>query len=305
MIHRHNNIRLIKSGGFLKQSISKGSALSLLLQKEGLEIIHHHVKDGGHWVVGPVEGWDGLEFVYLLSGSLSWMEGYERKIAYKGDHLIMDPILEDTLFTSHGDTSFLYISSSSQPVFDLYDSKVKEFMDLAIAVEEKDGYTAEHCHRIMELSIKVGEKLALSSEELYLLHIGSFLHDVGKIKIPDSILNKPGKLTPKEYEMMKKHTVFGSDLLINSGITELKKAAYIVEQHHERLNGSGYPFGLKNNEISLSSAIVGVVDSFDAMTSVRVYSKGRSREEALEEIKRESGKLFHPDVVDAFLLTMS
>ena len=178
-------------------------------------------------------------------------------------------------------------------------------MDLAISVEEKDGYTADHCQRIMELSMKVGEKIGLSSEELYTLHIGSFLHDVGKTKIPDCILNKPAKLTNEEYELMKKHTLYGGELLRSTGSPTLIRAATVVEQHHERYNGSGYPFGLKGNEIPLLSSIVGVVDSFDAMTSVRVYSQGRSQEEALEELIRERGRLFNPDVVDAFLSIMS
>lgn len=300
---RGNNIEFVEFGGYLKQSIAKGAILNLLVQKQGIEIIHHEIKDGHHWTVGPIEGWHGMEFVYILSGSLTWMEAETKRMASMGDHLIMDPILEDTFFTAIGDTTFLYVSSNSS--FDEYDEQIKYFMNLAVAVEEKDGYTADHCHRIMEWSIKTGETLGLTSEELYELHIGSFLHDVGKTKIPDSILNKPSKLTDEEYELMKKHTSLGADMLIQTGIPILKKAATIVGQHHERYNGTGYPNRLKGDEISLASAIVGVVDSFDAMTSVRVYSQGRSTEEALEEIKQERGKLFHPAVVDAFLKIMS
>lgn len=303
MNKRGNGIQFVKSGGYIKQSVAKGAILNLLVQSKGIEVIHHEVKDGYHWTVGPIEGWTGIEFIYLLSGSLSWMDNHTKLIASKGDHLIMDPIWEDTFFTAIGDTTFLYVSSESS--FDVYDDQIKYFMNLAVAVEEKDGYTADHCQRIMDLSLKTGEKLGLSSEELYVLHIGSFLHDVGKTQIPDLILNKPSKLTNEEYARMKEHTSLGANMLVETGIPILKRAALIVEQHHERYNGTGYPYRLKGNEINISSSIVGVVDSFDAMTSVRVYSRGRSLEDALEEVKQERGRLFHPDVVDAFLSIMS
>lgn len=301
---RHgNNVQHVKHGGYLKQSKMKGAILRLLVQKQGIEVIHHQLEDGKYCVIGPMDGWTGFEFIYILSGSLTWNEQAISKKAQAGDYLMMDPILEDTMFTAVGETSYLYISSQS--MFDVFDEQVKTLMDLAVAVEEKDGYTADHCQRIMQLSMKVGELLGLSSEELYQLQMGSFLHDVGKTKIPDGILNKPARLTPDEFELMKKHALYGGEILRNSGLEILIEAAIIVEQHHERFNGSGYPYGLKGDEISLFSSIVAVTDSFDAMTSVRVYSQGRSKEEAIEEIKRERGRLFHPDVVDAFLKLMS
>ncbi|MBM6616702.1 HD-GYP domain-containing protein [Bacillus suaedaesalsae] len=298
-----NNIRHTKRGSYLKQTVMKGSTLSLLLQKKGLEIIHHTLKDGQRFAIGPTEGWNGFEFIYILSGTLTWNDRHGNNTAIEGDQLLMDPILEDTIFIANGETCFLYISSES--MFDSLDEELKTFMDLAVSVEEKDGYTADHCHRIMKLSMKVGEKLKLASDEMYQLNIGSFLHDVGKTRIPDHILNKPSRLTDEEFDLMKKHTLFGAEMLRNTNSTVLQKAANIVEQHHERYDGSGYPFGLKGSEISLTSSIVAVVDSFDAMTSVRVYSQGRSVEEALIEIKNEKGRLFHPEVVDAFLLVMS
>lgn len=299
----NNNISLSKHGCYIKQTVMKGSTLSLLLQKEGLEIMHYKLQDGQHLAIGPTEGWHGFEFIYMLSGELSWNDCVGKKVAVEGDYLLMDPIAEDTIFIAKGDTFFLYLSSES--LFDSLDEEVKKFMDLAVSVEEKDGYTADHCKRIMQLSMQVGEQLGLPSHELYQLHIGSFLHDVGKTKIPNSILNKPSRLTKEEYELMKTHTLLGGEMLRKTNSSILKDAASIVEQHHERFDGSGYPFGLKGNEILLASSIVAVVDSYDAMTSVRVYSQGRSKQEALEEIKNERGKLFHPDVVDSFISLMS
>jgi putative nucleotidyltransferase with HDIG domain len=303
MTQQDSNVKLVKHGEYIKQSVMKGSILNLLVEGNGIEISHYKLEDGRHWLVGPTEGWNGLEFVYLLSGSLSWEEEMKMKVAQEGDHIIMNPIQKDTMFKATGETNLLYISSQS--TFDMYDEQVSTFMDLAIAVEEKDGYTSDHCSRITTLSMQIGEKLKLATEEMYTLHVGSFLHDVGKIKIPDGILNKPAKLSENEYELMKKHSTYGADMLRNSGIPILKKAADIVEQHHERYDGSGYPFGLKGKEISLLAQIVAVADSFDAMTSNRIYSKGRSIIDAIEEIKRTSGKLYNPDVVNAFLIIMS
>ncbi|WP_235848386.1 HD-GYP domain-containing protein [Litchfieldia alkalitelluris] len=293
------NVVHVQKGAYLKQSEMTGSVLSLLLQKKNLEIIHHYLPDNQPWVLGPSDGWKGLEFVYILKGGLTWHDGITMRRALAGDHLVMDPITRDVYFKSSGETEFLYLSS--EKMFDEYTDQVTTFMDLAVSVEEKDGYTADHCKRIMKLSIQVGEKLGLSSQDLYHLNIGSFLHDIGKTKIPDHILNKPGKLTPDEYDLMKRHTTYGGAFLRETGIPELVEASWIVEHHHERYNGSGYPHGLQGDDISLSAHIVGVVDSFDAMTSVRVYSQGRSVAEAIAEIKRHRGTLFHPDVVDAFL----
>ncbi|MFC4321344.1 HD-GYP domain-containing protein [Litchfieldia salsa] len=294
-----NNVIHIPYGGYKNETSINGVTIRQLVESKGLDILHHRLGDSNRWAVGPIVGWDGLEFVYILKGSLSWKERDELKVASVGDYLIMDPILEDTLFKAIGETEFLYISSGS--MYESVDDQVKEYMDLAVTVEEKDGYTADHCRRIKDLSMKIGEVMELSSEELLELNFGSFLHDIGKTKIPDAILNKPGKLTNEEYEEMKLHTVHGADLLRKTGIPILEKASIIVEQHHERYNGTGYPKGLKGDEISLLANIVAVIDSFDAMTSVRVYSQGRSVESAIEEIKRERGRLFHPQVVDAFL----
>ncbi|MFD2216362.1 HD-GYP domain-containing protein [Metabacillus endolithicus] len=299
MNSKNNNIIHIPYGGYKNETSINGVTIRQLTEKKGLDILHHRLGDGNRWAVGPIAGWDGLEFVYILKGSLSWKEKDTLKIASIGDHLIMDPILEDTLFKAIGETEFLYISSDS--MYDSVDEQVKEYMDLAVTVEEKDGYTADHCSRIKDLSMKVGEVMGLSSEAMLELNFGSFLHDIGKTKVPDRILNKPGKLSIEEYEEMKLHTIYGATLLKKTGIPILEKASTIVEQHHERYNGTGYPKGLKGDDISFLANIVAVIDSFDAMTSVRVYSQGRPLESALEEIKKERGRLFHPEVVDAFL----
>ena len=223
----------------------------------------------------------------------------ESKVLTEGDSFSAYPVDNHYLFIAEEETNFIYVTS--RPVFHHYSKISKELMDLAIAIEEKDGYTAEHCHRITKLSMLVGEKMGLSKGEIIDLNFGSFLHDIGKTKIPISILRKPAKLTNFEWIEMKKHPIYGYEILRNTGISHFVSAAKIIEQHHERFDGSGYPYQLKGEEILIGAAIVAVVDSYDAMTTDRVYQTARTKVEALAEIKRCKGTLYHPDVVDIFL----
>lgn len=152
----------------------------------------------------------------------------------------------------------------------------------------------------MKLSLLVADVMQLSAKELYQLNLGSFLHDIGKIKVPDHVLNKPGKLTDSEWAIMKSHPIYGKIIMEETKFPSLVEAAPIVEQHHERYDGKGYPYGLQKNEILIGASIVSVVDSYDAMTTDRVYRKALSIEEAFSEIQEGKESQFHPDVVDAF-----
>lgn len=276
----------------------KGLELSLLASGDGTEIIHHRLTAGSRWVIGPEEGWNALEHLFVLSGCLVWQSPAGEKIIKTGDSISAVPVKKDAFFIAKTNTEFLYVSS--RPVFHHYSQTVQQMMELTVSVEEKDGYTADHCQRIKDLSMLVGDKLGLLPNQMYELNLGAFLHDIGKVKVPENILGKPGSLTPEEWSIMKLHTVFGREMLQQSPIPNLVSAAAIVEQHHERIDGSGYPHGLRGSEILVGSLIVAVVDSFDAMTTDRVYKKGRSKEEALAEIEKGRDSLYRSDVVDAF-----
>jgi HD-GYP domain-containing protein (c-di-GMP phosphodiesterase class II) len=292
-------VHLLKGQAIEKVSL-KGLELSLVASWDGTEVIHHRLSAGFHWAIGPEEGWKALELLWVISGRLTWKasDGEAYSIG-PGESLTGAPVEEDCIFFAETDTEFLYVTS--QPVFHQYSKIVQELTKLTLSVEEKDGYTADHCQRIKQLSMLLGEKLRLTTSQMYALNLGAFFHDLGKIKIPENILGKPESLTKEEWTIMKKHTVYGGDLLNQTKLPSLIAAAPIVIQHHERFNGSGYPYGLKGEQITIGAAIVAVVDSFDAMTTDRIYKKGRSRGEALEEIKKESGILYHPDIVNAFI----
>lgn len=297
MFEAINGIEHRKIGEAIEKTSLNGLSLSLLASGDGTEVIHHKLSIGSRWALGPEEGWDALEFVFVISGELHSSDG--KMIIKAGESISMTPIKIDAFFLAKIDTEFLYVSS--RPVFHNYSKIVREMMELTVSVEEKDGYTADHCNRIMKFSMLVGGRLNLNSNELYELNLGSFLHDIGKTRVPIAILNKPGKLTNDEWVIMKKHTIFGRLVLEETKFPSLIVASHIVEQHHERFNGKGYPYGYKGDEISIGASIVAVVDSYDAMTTNRIYSKARAKEDALEEIEKGRDTLYHPDVVDAFL----
>jgi putative two-component system response regulator len=172
---------------------------------------------------------------------------------------------------------------------------------LAKAAEFKDEYTGFHIQRIGFYSTKIAEHLGLSKEQIELIKYSSPLHDIGKLRIPDHILLKPGPLSKEEWEIMKTHTVMGAKILEGSKIKYLKAAEKIALLHHEKWDGTGYPYGLKGKKIPLFARIVSIVDVFDALTSDRPYRKAFSVEEAFEIIKNESGKHFDPELVEVFL----
>lgn len=181
----------------------------------------------------------------------------------------------------------------------LEESYINTIKSLAKAFEARDKYNKGHMERVLKYGLAIASEIDSSLLNDDVLKLSLLFHDIGKIEIPDSILNKPSKLTPEEYEVIKRHPEAGEEILRN--VKFLQEVAEIVKQHQERWDGKGYPQGLKGEEIHLYARIVALADAFDAMTSDRVYRKAMSIEEAVEEIKRNRGTQFDPMVVDAFL----
>jgi len=170
---------------------------------------------------------------------------------------------------------------------------------LAAALEAKDAYTGSHAQTIAEFAVAVGEELGLSGRELRAVRMGALLHDVGKIAIPDAILNKPGPLTDDEFLVMKSHTTIGADII--RGIPGMEEVVALVRSSHERWDGRGYPDGLSGNDVPRGAYVIAVCDAFHAMTEDRVYRKAMSIEGAAAELSRCCGSQFMPAAVKALI----
>jgi HD-GYP domain-containing protein (c-di-GMP phosphodiesterase class II) len=178
---------------------------------------------------------------------------------------------------------------------DAYRSTLKA---LTAALETRDLETHGHSERVVSYSMRLGREYRLDSRHTKALEFGSLLHDIGKIGVPDLILRKPAKLTPEEWVLMRQHPSHGQQIL--RGIHFLEGAARVVAQHHEKWDGSGYPLGLRGEEIDVCARIFSVADAFDAITSNRVYRKGKPYQAAAEELDAWAGRQFDPKVVEAF-----
>lgn len=170
-------------------------------------------------------------------------------------------------------------------------------------IKNKDDYTAEHCLRVCVLAVSLGREMGLLEQELIDLGISGFLHDVGKVKVPDHILNKPGRFTDDELEVMRTHATHGKNILLSlKGVPAI--AIDVAHGHHERMDGKGYPRQLAPHQISQFARIVSVVDAYDAITSVRVYKTAMSSLEALRILYDERQVHFDPEVTDLFIRMM-
>jgi putative nucleotidyltransferase with HDIG domain len=182
---------------------------------------------------------------------------------------------------------------------DLEEAYVSIVKVVAAAIDARDSYTHGHSARVSQLSVLMGKAIGLSKEELEDLEVACLFHDVGKIKTPDSILLKPGKLAQSEYEEMIRHVEYGASILNKA--PSLHKYIPAVRHHHERQDGKGYPDGLNSDTIPLFASIIAIADTFDAMTSTRPYRKAFSEEIALQEIVRVAGTQLRADLVAVFV----
>jgi putative nucleotidyltransferase with HDIG domain len=172
---------------------------------------------------------------------------------------------------------------------------------IAAIIDAKDGYTHRHSERVATIAVRLAQQLGLSGEQRAVVELSALLHDVGKIGVPDAILNKPDKLTAEEFSEMRRHPSHGAAILANIQSAKVTDLLPGVKHHHERWDGEGYPDGLKGEAIPLLGRILAVADVLDALTSDRAYRKGQSIEEVVKMVKEQSGHAFDPLVVEALV----
>jgi putative two-component system response regulator len=170
---------------------------------------------------------------------------------------------------------------------------------LALAVDAKDQFTQGHSQKVSGYAVLIAEAMQLSSAEIEEIRLGGMLHDVGKVGIPESILNKCGPLNPDEWETMKRHVEYGAKLL--EPLRGTDRVCSMVRHHHEFFDGSGYPQGFAGSQIPLGSRIIAIADAYDTITSERTYKKAHTPEEAFLELERCGGAQFDPELVRTFV----
>jgi len=175
---------------------------------------------------------------------------------------------------------------------------------LAFAIDAKDHYTQGHSQSVSRIAAQIARQLGLSDSLIEEIRLGGILHDIGKIGVPESVLNKNGRLTAEEFELMKTHTILGAKILEPLRVKAIERIRGMVRNHHEMVDGTGYPDGLKGEKIPLGARIIAVADCFDTMVSERAYKPGRTIDEAFKELRRCSGTQFDSDIVDAFARSM-
>ncbi|MGM9986778.1 MAG: HD-GYP domain-containing protein [Bacillaceae bacterium] len=271
------------------------TSFELLASGDGTDVVMQSIKPGKDFCVYPGEDPEMLEFFFVVEGKCLFQNEDITKVIKSGDYFYANQLREIAYFKTLAPTNLLWFSS--RPVFHTTNEEVENLKAVVKKVELMDKYTYYHSLRVQEYSFKIAKEMNLSLEVLSRLFDAATLHDVGKIKVPEEILNKPGRLTAEEFDCMKSHSLVGCEMVKESYD---ETVANIIAQHHERIDGSGYPYGLKGNDILLEAKIIGVADTYDAMTSDRPYRKGLSSIIAINELKRLINVHYDKEIVDAF-----
>lgn len=255
-------------------------ALKLLAKQGSLEIMHQHILRGANVWLTPLPSHEDIEFFYICKGSLHYKKGDDVIILQTGDSFHTRGLDGDVVFDILEDTDLLYVSTI--PVFDANANYQSELFNLLRQIDEKDHYTLQHSVNVRNYSMQLWSALPQRHTGTYGdMVVASLFHDVGKINIPDSILKKPYRCTDDEFTVMKMHAVYSGELLSEHFPG---KAVLYAKQHHERLDGSGYPGHIPGDQLCFESRVIALADTFDAMTSKRVYQNPRSMEDAAAEL---------------------
>jgi len=285
--HDRKEMTLVAGTGRFAGNVG-GSAWEHFPQRVAAAIEEHRERgrgEYGFWVdgsyVGMVVGNSGRASILYLVG--------EGRPAVIDTHLIQIFVRNVLIAVEN-----LYLRNA------LIDTQREVVYRLAQAVETRSKETGNHVKRVAELSKLLGLEMGMSEHDAETFRLASPLHDIGKIGIPDAILNKPGKLTPEEFDIMRTHAQLGYDILKHSDRVLLQVAASLAYEHHEKWDGSGYPNGLKGAEISLVGRITALADVYDALVSERCYKKPWPEDKVHALLREESGKHFQPELIDAF-----
>ena len=326
MILSHDIPEILQSGIAKFQELVKTEACSVFLVDENGFEFRHEISIPEHFAQLMEKELDAQ----IMSGTFGWIinSGHPAcvptEVFGKGDHRKLSVMIaplsnkertlgavsivfeQDEDFIRQQTLKLLYILSSffslSLENAYLFEDLKKSYFDtiraVANSVEARDAYTRGHSNRVAEISKIIAAEMGWGRRDLEMIDWGGVLHDLGKVGISDSILNKPGKLTDEEFAIMKSHPSIGAQII--GGIAFLEPLMPYIAQHHERYDGRGYPAGFKGEEIAIQGRLLAIADTYDAMTSDRPYRKGLAAQIAYDEILKCNGTQFDPVIVRAF-----
>lgn len=270
------------------------STITNKINQQALEVNLYHYKQNSGFSIESTHSPEAIKTYFVLNGRCRHLEAECELTA--GDLLVVGELdeflnlymLEDTTILVHGLNTEAYKIKGNNAL------KVSEILS---KIQEKDSYTETHCSRVFMLVYQMALRLGYKGNRFFNIIRAARYHDVGKIFIQDEILTKPAQLTIEEYDVMKRHVDYGRELMADVFKDEI---FVIMSQHHERVDGSGYPLGLKGDEICEEGRVLAICDSFDAMVTDRVYKKGKEIDESLIELKSLAGIHYDPVLLEHF-----
>lgn len=292
-----SDFKIIRSGDAVStyEMKNRNSKIEKKFQDGHLQISIFHLSSERILYIDPLETSEAYKTYYVLDGSCYVLE--DNSIIKKGDMLVYKSTTAIQTLKMLEDTTLL-VHASNYDVYSTVEEKLEKVDRLLRDIQEKDHYTGEHSKRVYELVKKLALKLGYKDQKLNDIIKAAYYHDLGKIFIDDAILNKPDKLNAYEYDAIKKHVEHAKSMILEHFNENVFN---IIIQHHERLDGTGYPMGLSGDEISREGRILAVCDSYDAMITNRIYKNGKSPELALLELKELSGVKYDAEIVTEFI----
>lgn len=287
-------LHIKRKNEYIENYLQNKGELQLLGKGDGAEVLIQKVSANETVFIEAAEYSEVMEFYYILEGEVEFVDSDVH--LGPGDYFYCHYLKEPVEVRSLSDSKWLYFTTN--PVFQDLSSSIKELVELSKLVEEKDSYTHSHTQSVKDYALKIGNNLRLSKEKIENIAFAAILHDIGKIDIPDEIIKKPGKLTDEEFDIIKQHPIIGAEIVKKTYYENLSE---IILQHHERINGTGYPYGLKGDEIIIEAQVVAMADTFHAMASDRPYRKAMDIKDIVEEIRGLSGVHFDKKLVDALI----
>lgn len=288
-----DSFNIYRDGEAIKTDENKAGIFKLMVQDEALEIFESNIKAGRSIICQPYECKDSINVVFVMGGKLYHTNSKAYVMA--GDYYTFKDLDITHHFSVVEDTKLLMIRKKS--FLEKQITMTNQMSDIIHKIQLKDKYTEDHCNNTGNLAVEIATHLRLSEDIIQNVLYASKIHDIGKIDIPGEVLNKAGKLTKAEFQLMKKHPQTGYEIVMREIANE--DIARVVLEHHERIDGSGYPKGLKGDEICMEAKVILVADSFDAMMSDRPYRKAMKYQEAIDELRAYSGRWYEKDIVEA------